>query len=79
MDVVCIVAAACDLAIADAGFKTAVSASGNTLLDSLWGMYHKACSKLPQNVPGREGLLSLMLCQLTRVSAACKVGAHPAL
>lgn len=69
-DVVCIVAAACDLAIVDTGFMTAVSASGETLLDCLFGMYHKACSKLSKDIPGRDGLLSLMLCQLTQVTAA---------
>ena len=71
-------AAACDLAIADTGFKTAVSKSGNTLLASLFNMYHKALIETPKDVPEGEGLFSLALYQLIRVSV-CKVGAHPAL
>ena len=79
LDVVCIVAAACDLAIADSGFRTAVNATGEFVVETLFEMYHKARTRFPRDVPGREGLLSLMLFQLSRVLTACAVGAHPAL
>ena len=70
-DVACIVAAACDLAIADTGFAAAVSASGATMLQCLFEMYLKAHSEFSRLSPEREGLLSLMIYQIMRVTAAC--------
>ena len=65
----CVVAAACDLAMADAAFRASVSASGAGLGDSLTTIYHKAACQFPKD-PEAQGLVTLMHCQLTRAEAA---------
>ena len=69
LDVACVFAAACDLAMADAAFRASVSASGTGLADSLTTILQKAARYFPRD-PETQGLVTLMDCQLTRAEAA---------
>ena len=66
--VVCIYAAACDLAIADAGFRTTCTGAQNVMV-SLFEMAREVHRAFPRN-PDTEGLLVLIDFQLARLMAA---------
>ena len=69
LDVACVVAAACDLAVADAGFRESASAAGTPLAGSLNAVRKQAVDEFPRD-PETLGLLALMDFQLTRAEAA---------
>ena len=69
LDIVCIHAAACDLAIADVGFRTTCMGENIDVLASLYERAREAHKVLPK-IPGTEGLLALMDFQLDRLMAA---------
>ena len=70
LDVVCMHAAACDVAIADSGFRhMAKPGCGNSLVASLAAMLNQARKKFPPSAEA-ERLLALMDFQLARTLAA---------
>ena len=70
MDMVCIHAAACDLAIIDEGFRTTVSVPGTGMVAALLILYEQAQSMWPKNNNEAEGMLLLMDLQFARFMAA---------
>ena len=67
LDTACIHAAACDMAIADAGFRAAASPSNLSMMTALCGIFERAEAEFPK---GREaaGLLALMDFQFGRLA-----------
>ena len=72
LDMVCIHVAACDLASAHAGFRTATSASGDHMMACLCWLSQQANSEMSPN-PEAAGLFALMEFQLARVMAAAGI------
>lgn len=71
LDVLCIFAAACDVAAIDAGFRTrADSASGWPLVSALGRLFEEFIKRY-KKAPGSDKILALMGFQLTRVEAVC--------
>ena len=69
MTAVCVVAAACDLACADAGFRAAASAPGVTMVSALFELIQRADLELYRDGDA-HCLLALMDFQFVRVVAA---------
>ena len=79
LDIVCIHAAACDLAIADVGFRNSYYESKLSVMASLMDVTYRA-HKIQPKTPDVLGMLALMDFQLTRAMAAdiqvrCSCGA----
>ena len=68
LDIVCTHAAACDLAIADAGFRTTCIGYNINVMASLYMKAREASETLPR-IAGTEGLLALMEFQIARLMA----------
>ena len=69
LDVVCIHAAACDVAIADESFRHTASPSGVGVVAALLGMLALAHQVFPEG-PETERMISLMDFQVSRTLAA---------